>query len=46
MQYGETADEAVGPAIIAALTLINHLEINQQGLYARMINIEDTTLIA
>lgn len=46
VQYGETADEVVGPGIIAALTLINHLEINEQVLYARMINIEDSTLIS
>jgi hypothetical protein len=45
VQFGETADELVGRGIIAALSLINNLEINEQVLYARMINIEETTLI-
>lgn len=45
VQYGETADEVVGDAIVLALSLINNLEVNEQVLYARMINVEDTTLI-
>jgi hypothetical protein len=45
VQFGETADELVGRAIVAALSLINSLEINEQVLYARMINVEETTLI-
>lgn len=45
IQFGETADELVGRGIIAALSLINNLEINEQVLYARMINVEETTLI-
>jgi len=45
VQYGEVADEVVGMGIVTALSLINNLEINEQVLYARMINIEDTTLI-
>jgi hypothetical protein len=45
VQYGETADELVGRGIVTALALINNLEINEQVLYARMINIEDSTLI-
>lgn len=45
VQYGEVADELVGDAIVLALSLINNLEINEQVLYARMINVEDTTLI-
>ena len=45
VQFGETADELVGRGIVAALSLINSLEINEQVLYARMINIEETTLI-
>jgi hypothetical protein len=28
-----------------ALSLINNLEVNEQVLYARMINIEESTLI-
>ena len=46
VQFGETADEVVGSAIVAALSLINNLEINEQVLYARMINIEESTLIS
>ena len=45
VQFGETADELVGRGIIAALSLINNLEVNEQVLYARMINVEETTLI-
>jgi hypothetical protein len=45
VQYGEIVDELVGNGIVTALSLINNLEINEQVLYARMINIEDTTLI-
>lgn len=45
VQFGETADELVGQAIVCALSLINNLEINEQVLYARMINVEESTLI-
>jgi hypothetical protein len=45
IQYGEVESELVGQAIILALSLINNLEINEQVLYARMINVEETTLI-
>jgi len=45
VQYGDTADEKVGSGIIAALTIINNLEVNEQVLYARMVDIEQTTLI-
>jgi hypothetical protein len=45
VQYGEIDEELVGPGIVACLSLINNLEINEQVLYARMINIEETTLI-
>jgi hypothetical protein len=45
VQFGETADEIVGNGIVAALALINNLEINEQVLYARMIDVEETTLI-
>jgi hypothetical protein len=46
VQFGETSDEIVGSAIVAALSVINNLEINEQVLYARMINVEETTLIS
>jgi hypothetical protein len=45
VQYGEVEGELVGDGIIAALSLINNLEVNEQVLYARMINIEETSLI-
>lgn len=45
VQFGETSDEVVGRGIVTALSLINSLEVNEQILYARMINIEETTLI-
>ncbi len=35
----------MGHGIVLALTLINNLEVNEQVLYARMINIEETSLI-
>jgi hypothetical protein len=46
VQYGDTADELVGHGVIAALGLINNLEVNEQVLYARMIDVEQTTLIS
>ena len=46
VQFGETSDEIVGSAIVVALSVINNLEINEQVLYARMINVEQTTLIS
>ncbi len=45
VQYGDNEEEIVGRGIIVALGLINNLEVNEQVLYARMINIEETTLI-
>ena len=45
VQYGDTKDERVGDGIIVTLSLINNLEVNEQILYARMIDVEQTTLI-
>jgi hypothetical protein len=45
VQFGDTAEELVGRAVIVCLSLINNLEVNEQVLYARMINIEESTLI-
>ncbi len=45
VEYGEVASELVGDGICATLSVINNLEINEQILYARMINVEQTTLI-
>ena len=44
VEYGEVASEMVGHAILVALRLINDLEINEQILYARMQNIEESSL--
>jgi hypothetical protein len=44
VEYGEVASEAVGRGIKLALRLINDLEINEQILYARMENVEESTL--
>jgi hypothetical protein len=44
VQFGETESEAVGTGILAALRLINELEINEQVLYVRMVNVEETSL--
>ncbi len=46
IEYGETADEMVGNGIVAALRLINHLEVNEEILYGRMSEIEQSTLVS
>jgi len=45
VEFGEVADELVGHAIVRCLSLINNLEVNEQILYARMIDVEESTLI-
>jgi hypothetical protein len=45
VQFGDTAEELVGRAVIVCLSLVNNLEVNEQVLYARMINVEESTLI-
>lgn len=44
VEYGEIQGELVGNAIVATLKLINDLEVNEQVLYARMGNVEESTL--
>lgn len=44
VEYGEIQGELVGNAIVATLKLINDLEVNEQVLYARMENVEESTL--
>lgn len=44
VEYGEVAGERVGNGLAAALRLINHLEVNEQVLYGRMENVEESTL--
>jgi hypothetical protein len=45
VEYGEIEGELVGDGIVLALRLINNLEINEEILYGRMENVEQTTLI-
>lgn len=45
VEYGEIKEEWIGDGIKVALNLINNLEVNEQILYARMTNIEQSTLI-
>ena len=45
VEYGEVADELAGDGIVLALSLVNNLEINEEILYDRMENVEQTTLI-
>jgi len=44
IQYGEVASEKIGDGIISTLRLINELEINEKVLYARMRNVEQSSL--
>lgn len=44
VEYGEVAGELVGHAIVTALRLINELEVNEVILYARMEDVEQSTL--
>lgn len=45
VEYGETNDESVGQGILTALRLINLLELNEQVLYARMSDVEQSSLV-
>jgi hypothetical protein len=45
VEYGEIEGELIGNGVIHCLSLINNLEVNEQILYARMINLEQSTLI-
>jgi len=45
VEYGEVEGELIGNGIVRTLSLINNLEVNEQILYARMINVEQSTLI-
>ena len=45
VEFGEVAGELIGQGIVRCLSLINNLEVNEQVLYARMINVEESTLI-
>lgn len=45
VEYGDMDDEKIGDGVIRCLSLVNNLEVNEQILYARMMNIEQSTLI-
>ena len=45
VEFGEVAGELIGHGIVRCLSLINNLEVNEQILYARMVNVEESTLI-
>lgn len=44
VEFGEVAGEHIGTGLLAALELINNLEINEQILYAQMVNVEQSSL--
>ena len=44
VEFGEVAGELAGQGVLVALALINHLEVNEQIFYARMTNIEQSSL--
>lgn len=46
VEYGEVKGELIGNGVIVTLSLINNLEVNEQILYARMENVEQSTLIS
>ena len=46
VEYGEVASERIGDGVLATLNLINNLEVNEEVLYARMINVEQSTLVS
>lgn len=45
VEYGEIDGELIGDGIVLSLRLINNLEINEEILYGRMENVEQSTLI-
>jgi hypothetical protein len=45
VEYGEIDGELIGNGIVLSLSLINNLEINEEILYGRMENVEQSTLI-
>ena len=46
IEYGELQGERIGDGVITALRLINNMEINEEILYGRMENIEQSTLVS
>jgi hypothetical protein len=46
IEYGELEGKRIGDGVVTALKLINNLEINEEILYGRMENIEQSTLVS
>ncbi len=46
IEYGEIEGEKLREAIVTALRLINNLEINEEILYGRIENVEQSTLVS
>jgi hypothetical protein len=46
IEYGELEGKRIGDGVVTALRLINNLEINEEILYGRMENIEQSTLVS
>jgi hypothetical protein len=44
IEYGEVEHELIGNGIVAALKIINNLEVNEEILYGRMTEVEQSTL--
>jgi hypothetical protein len=45
IEYGETENEKIGKGILAALSLVNNLQINEKILYGRMEKVQQSTLV-
>ncbi|NEO42864.1 MAG: hypothetical protein F6K55_01335, partial [Moorea sp. SIO4A3] len=45
-EYGEVKSELISEGLLATVKMINNLEINEQVLYFRMIDVEQSSLIA
>jgi len=45
VEYGDVESEVVGDAIVVCIHVVNLLEINEQVLYARCSNVEQSTLL-
>jgi len=45
VEYGDVDSEVVGDAVVVCIHVINLLEINEQILYARCSNVEQSTLL-
>jgi hypothetical protein len=46
IEYGEVRNELIGNGIVATLKIINNLEINEEILYGRMTEVEQSTLVS